>query len=85
MGPEQAVKIIYKKELAKSKDPKKLEKERTQQFKEFFLDPYQAAKLGQIDMIIHPKDTRSTLIQCLESLLQKRETKIARKHGNIPL
>lgn len=85
MGPEQAVKIIYKKELAKSKDPKKLEKERIQQLKEFFLNPYQAAKLGQVDMIIHPKDTRSTLIKCLESLLQKRETKIARKHGNIPL
>ncbi len=85
MGPEQAVKIIYRKEIAESKDPKKLEKEKVQELKEFFLNPYQAAKLGQVDMIIHPKDTRATLTKCLESLLNKRESKIARKHGNIPL
>jgi len=85
MGPEQAVKIIYKKEMAESKEPKKLEKEKIQELKELFLNPYQAAKLGQVDMIIHPKDTRTTLIKCLESLSNKREGKIARKHGNIPL
>ncbi|GAI54795.1 unnamed protein product, partial [marine sediment metagenome] len=33
MGPEQAVKIIYKKELTKSKDPKKLEKDKVQELK----------------------------------------------------
>lgn len=85
MGPEQAVKIIYRKEIAESKDPKKLEKEKIQELREVFLDPYQAAKLGQVDTIIHPKDTRVTLIKSLESLLNKREGKVARKHGNIPL
>ena len=85
MGPEQAVKIIYRKEITESKDPKRLEREKIQELKEFFLNPYQAAKLGQVDMIIHPKDTRATLIKCLESLLNKRESKIAKKHGNIPL
>ncbi len=85
MGPEQAVKIIYRKEIAESKDPRKLEKEKIQELREVFLDPYQAAKLGQVDTIIHPKDTRVTLIKSLESLLNKRESKVARKHGNIPL
>jgi acetyl-CoA carboxylase carboxyltransferase component len=85
MGPEQAVKIIYKKEIAESREPKKLEKEKTEELKDIFLNPYQAAKLGQVDLIIHPKDTRDTLIKCLESLLDKREGKIARKHGNMPL
>jgi len=85
MGPEQAVKIIYKKEIAESKDPKRLEKEKIAQLREIFLNPWQAAKLGQIDMVIHPKDTRSILIKCLESLSNKREGKVARKHGNIPL
>ncbi len=85
MGPEQAVKIIYKKEIAESREPKKLEKEKTEEMKEIFLNPYQAAGLGQVDLIIHPKDTRDTLIKCLESLLNKRESKVARKHGNIPL
>lgn len=85
MGPEQAVKIIYRKELDKSKDPKKLEKEKIQELKDSFFDPYKAAKLGQVDMIIHPKDTRTVLIKCLKSLLNKRGDKVARKHGNIPL
>jgi len=85
MGPEQAVKIIYKKELAESKEPQKLEKEKIEEIKEIFLNPWQAAKLGQVDLIIHPKDTRVILIKLLESLLNKREAKIPRKHGNIPL
>jgi acetyl-CoA carboxylase carboxyltransferase component len=85
MGAEQAVKIIYKKELAESKEPEKLEKEKIQELREIFLNPYQAAKMGQIDIILYPKDTRSVLIKCLESLLNKREPKVARKHGNIPL
>ena len=85
MGPEQAVKIIFKKEISESKDPEKFEKEKIQELRETFLNPYQAAKMGQIDIILHPKDTRITLIKCLESLLNKREPKVARKHGNIPL
>lgn len=85
MGPEQAVKIIYKNELAQSQDPEKLEKSKIKELRETFLNPEQAAKLGQLDLIIHPKDTRMILIKLLESLLNKREPKIARKHGNIPL
>ncbi len=85
MGPEQAAKIIYKKEIVESRDSKKLEAEKIKELKNFFLDPYRAAKLGQLDMIISPKDTRTVLVKCLESLLNKREGKIARKHGNIPL
>lgn len=85
MGPAQAVKIIYKKELVESKDPKRFEKEKTEELRKTFLNPYQAAKLGQVDLIINPKDTRIVLIKCLDSLSNKRENKIAKKHGNIPL
>lgn len=85
MGPEQAVKIIYKKELSESKDSRKLEKEKIQEIREIFLNPYRAAKFGQVDTIIHPKDTRSVLIKSLESLLNKREARVAKKHGNMPL
>ncbi len=85
MGPEQAVKIIFKKEIGESKEPERLEKEKIKELKEIFLNPWLAAKLGQVDLIIHPKDTRKILIQCLEALLNKREGKVARKHGNIPL
>ena len=85
MGPEQAVKIIYRKDIAKSKNPARLEKSKIKELENLFLNPYQAAKLGQIDMIIDPQKTRIILIKCLESLMNKRGEKIARKHGNIPL
>ncbi len=85
MGAEQAVKIIFKKQLLESKNPAKLEKEKIQEIKDGFLDPFCAAKLGQIDMIIDPRETRSVLIRSLESLATKREGLITRKHGSMPL
>jgi len=85
MGPEQAVRIIYKKDIAKSKNPARFEKSKIKELEDLFLSPYQAAKLGQIDMIIDPQETRMILIKCLESLANKKGEKVARKHGNIPL
>jgi len=85
MGPEQAVKIIFKKEISESKNPEGLEKEKIKELKEKFLNPYEAARLGKIDLIINPKDTRTVLVRSLESLLNKREPRVIRKHGNIPL
>lgn len=85
MGPEQAVKIIYRKEIGESKNPEQTEKEKIEELKENFLDAFHAAKLGQIDMIINPKDTRKYLIKCLEVISSKREQKIPKKHGLMPL
>ncbi|MFA6252187.1 MAG: acyl-CoA carboxylase subunit beta [Candidatus Paceibacterota bacterium] len=85
MGAEQAVKIIYKKEISESSNPAKAEKEKIEEMKERFLDPFEAAKLGQVDMIIDPKDTRKIIIQCLEVLAMKREGAPLKKHGTMPL
>lgn len=85
MGPEQAAKIIYKKEIAESENPKKTEKEKIEKLREHFLNPYQAAKLSQVDTIINPKDVRVCLIKNLESLWDKRDKGLPKKHGNIPL
>ncbi|MDD5639335.1 MAG: acyl-CoA carboxylase subunit beta [Candidatus Pacebacteria bacterium] len=85
MGVEQAVKIIYKKQIAESNDPVKAEKEKIEEMKEKFLDPFEAAKLGQVDMIIEPSKTRKIIIQCLETLAMKRETAFPKKHGTMPL
>lgn len=81
MGAEQAVKIIFKEELEKNPE---LAKEKIFEI-EKMQDIFEIAKQGRIDMIIHPKDTRKTLLKLLESILDKREPKVARKHGNIPL
>lgn len=85
MGPEQAVNIIYKKEIQSAKNAEKARKERIKEFSEKFLNPYRAAELGRIDMIIEPKETRKALIKCLEMIISKREKRPAKKHGSMPM
>ncbi|MCX8126305.1 MAG: hypothetical protein N3E40_04080, partial [Dehalococcoidia bacterium] len=47
--------------------------------------PYVAARLGLVDDIIDPRQTRPKIIKALEMLRSKHETNPSRKHGNIPL
>ncbi|MBI2651677.1 acyl-CoA carboxylase subunit beta [Candidatus Woesearchaeota archaeon] len=84
MGAEQAINLIFRKEL-KGNNGAKIKNERIKEYNEKFLNPYAAAKYGKVDIIIEPKDTRKTLISCLETLLSKRERMPAKKHGNMPL
>ena len=84
MGAEQAVNIIYRKEI-RGKHGDKIKKQKIKEFSDKFLNPYVAAKQGKVDIIIDPKETRKTLISCLEMLFNKRDTRPRKKHGNIPL
>jgi len=84
MGPEQAVNIIHKREL-KGKNADKIKKQRIKEYTEKFLNPYEAAKYGKVDIITEPKNTRKTLINCLEMLSNKRERRPSKKHGNMPV
>ena len=82
MGPEQAVDIIHRKEI---KANSKIKSQKVKEYAEKFLNPHEAAKHGKVDIITEKKDTRKTLINCLEMLITKRERRPAKKHGNIPL
>jgi len=82
MGAEQAVGIVNRNEI--SKNPK-IKSELAQQYTEKYLNPYVAAKLGKVDMVIDPKDTRIALVRCLDMILSKREKRPSKKHGNMPL
>jgi propionyl-CoA carboxylase beta chain len=85
MGPEGAVNIIFRKEIAEAKDPKKHRAELVAEYLEKFAHPYIAASRGYIDDIIEPRHTRPRLINGLEMLANKRDSNPAKKHGNIPL
>jgi acetyl-CoA carboxylase carboxyltransferase component len=50
-----------------------------------FANPYVTASYGFLDDIIEPQETRPRLINALEMLANKRETRPPKKHGNIPL
>src|SRR5690349_21902222 len=76
MGPKGAVEILYKGEASD---------ERTNEYREKFAHPYQAASRGYLDDIIDPRDTRPRLIEALVTLETKRAKNPPKKHGNIPL
>ena len=85
MGPEGAVNIIFRKELADAKDPEKRRAELVAEYREKFAHPYIAAARGYVDDIIEPRFTRPRIINGLEMLSNKRDANPAKKHGNIPL
>ena len=85
MGPEAAIKILYRKELKSSNNSKKLEKELLEKYKKEVMTPYTLAENGYIEDLILPEETRKTIINSLKILENKRELLPPKKHGNIPL
>jgi propionyl-CoA carboxylase beta chain len=85
MGPDGAVSIIFRKELAEADDPVLKKAELVKMYREKFANPYVAASRGYIDDVIEPRETRSRLINGLELLVHKRDSNPQKKHGNIPL
>ncbi len=85
MGPEGAVNIIFRKEIAKAKDPDKKREELVADYRDKFANPYIAASRGYIDDVIEPWETRPRLINALEMLSNKRDSNPPKKHGCIPL
>jgi len=85
MGPEGAINIIFRKEIAKAKDPERRRRELVADYRRKFANPYVAAEKGYIDDVIEPAETRPKLISALEMLATKREPRPAKKHANIPL
>jgi propionyl-CoA carboxylase beta chain len=88
MGPEGAVNILYKRELAAAEDPDeraKLRRDKVAEFRDKLANPYVAAERGYVDAVIAPRQTRPKLIAALRSLETKRDKNPPKKHGNIPL
>jgi propionyl-CoA carboxylase beta chain len=85
MGPDGAVNIIFRRELAEAADPEARRAELIADYRERFANPYTAAERGYVDEVIEPRRTRPVLIDALQTAITKRERRPPRKHGNIPL
>src|SRR5206468_10482139 len=75
MGPEGAVEILYKREVAGAKDPAArdaIKAEKVAEFRARFANPYVAAERGYVDEVIEPRATRPRLIGALSLLEGKR-------------
>ncbi len=85
MGPEGAVNVLYRRELAQAQDPEQFRQDRVAEFTARFASPYRAAEKGWIDEVITPRETRAKLVSALAMLENKTERSPRKKHGNIPL
>ncbi len=85
MGPEGAVNVLYRRELAAAADPETLRTAKITEYRERFANPFDAAERGYIDDVIEPHETRPKVIRALRMLANKVDTMPRKKHGNIPL
>lgn len=85
MGASGAANIIFRKEIEAAEDKEAKREELIKDYEERFATPYVAAERGYVDMVIEPAVTRPVIINAFEMLSTKRETRPAKKHGNIPL
>jgi propionyl-CoA carboxylase beta chain len=84
MGPEGAVNIVYRRELAAAGN-NGARQQKIEEFKERFANPFVAAERGYVDDVIEPRETRPRVIRALRMLENKVDTMPRKKHGNIPL
>ncbi len=85
MGPEGAVNVLYRRELAAAEDQAALRRQKVEEFREKFANPYVAADRGFVDEVILPRQTRRKIVAGLEMARTKRDKNPPKKHGNIPL
>ena len=85
MGAEAAADIIFSRDIKAAEDPAAVRQEKIDEYRELLYNPYVAARMGYINDVIRPRDTRARVIAALEALRNKQETRPVRKHGNIPM
>lgn len=85
MGPDGAIAILCRKELAAAENPAALKKELVAKYREEVANPYIADEKGFIDEVIDPAMTRVKIYRILKNLDKKSVSLPRRKNGNTPL
>ena len=85
MGPEGAANIIFRKEIMSAEDPDKMRKQKVDEYKLKFANPYVAASRGYVDAVIEPSETRRFLLHAIEISVDKNVPMPEKKHGLPPL
>ena len=85
MGAEGACNIVYRREISGAPDPAVKRAELAGAYEVQFNNPYFAASLGIVDEVILPRETRRKVIALLAAFKDKTQTRLVKKHNNIPL
>jgi propionyl-CoA carboxylase beta chain len=89
MGGQGAVNILYRNEIKDAEesggDVAAVRAKLASDYTYNVASPFLAAERGEIDSVIEPAATRSTIIKGLRALKSKKPRTSSGKHGNIPL
>ncbi|RLE19732.1 MAG: methylmalonyl-CoA carboxyltransferase, partial [Acidobacteria bacterium] len=85
MGPQGAVNILYRNEIAAAEDKEAVREAKVAEYQDRFANPFVAAEKGYLDEVIVPRTLRRKLAASFSLLTNKRDWMPAKKHGNIPL
>ena len=80
-----AAQLLYADEMQGAEDPYAKRAELEQRYMDDVADAVNAAKQGYVDDVIEPAVTRQMLCSAIEMLSGKRDSRPAKKHGNMPL
>lgn len=84
MGAEGAANIVFKREIDQAEDKEAVRRQKIEEYREAFANPYVAASRGFVDRVILPEETRREIYQALLLSETKRELRPKRKHGIMP-
>jgi len=89
MGGQGAVNILYRNEIKAAEesgqDVAEVRARLASEYTYSVASPFLAAERGEIDGVIEPAATRTTIIKGLRALKNKKARVASGKHGNIPL
>jgi len=83
MGPEGAANIIFRKEITSASNPDEMRKQKVEEYREKFANPYVAASRGYVDAVIEPSETRRLLLHGLE-VSENKVVQMSWKKNGIP-
>ncbi len=83
LAPATAVEFLWADKYKGTTDVQATRKALVEEYIDTVASPFTAAKGGFIDNVIAPEKTRATIINMLDMLAGKRETKLPKKHSTI--
>ncbi len=84
MGPEGAVNVVNRRELASADNAEALRAKLVTEYRNTHATPYYSAERGILDNVIEPAQTRPVLIAALEMLREQLRNVPPKKHGVMP-
>jgi len=85
MGAEEAVELLYRKELSSAENRGELKNNLIEEYREKFANPYYVASRMVIHEVIEPRETRQKIIAGLEYSSGKKVPQLWKKHGIMPM